>query len=56
MNKDTILGVIRHVLTFAGGYFVAKGMFDQAMLDTVVPAIITIVGVAWSVFDKKARE
>ena len=53
MNKETIFGILRHVLTFGGGYLVAKGVFDQAMLDSVVPAIITIAGVVWSVFDKK---
>ena len=54
MNKDTIFGIIRHVLTFGGGYLVAKGVFDQAALNAVVPAVITIAGVVWSMIDKKA--
>lgn len=54
MNKDMILGLVRHVLTFGGGFLIAKGFFDQAMLDAVVPAVLTLVGVIWSAVDKKA--
>ena len=53
MNKEMIIGLLRHVLTFGGGYLIAKGVFDQAALDAVVPAILTLIGVAWSAFDKK---
>ena len=55
MNKDTILGIVRHLLTFGGGYLVAKGIFDQAALDAVVPALLTVIGVVWSAVDKKDR-
>ena len=55
MNKDTILGIVRHILTFVGGYLVAKGIFNQAMLDAAVPAILTLGGVIWSAIDKKDR-
>jgi len=28
MNKEKILGIVRHILTFGGGYAVAKGYLD----------------------------
>jgi hypothetical protein len=53
MNWETIGGVVRHILTFGGGYLVAKGVFDQATLDAAIPAVITLGGVIWSIIAKK---
>jgi hypothetical protein len=53
MNRDVILGLVRHVLTIGGGFLVAKGTIDAPGLDTAVGALIAIIGVAWSIFDKK---
>lgn len=47
------LGIIRHVLTFAGGFVVAKGWVDEATMAQIAGAIVTIVGGVWSVVDKK---
>lgn len=49
MNKEKLLGIIRHVLTFGGGYIVAKGWFDEATMNAVVGAAVTIIGAVWSV-------
>lgn len=54
MNKDSILGVVRHVLTFAGGYIAAKGIVDQAIVNESIGALMTLIGVVWSVYAKKA--
>lgn len=54
MNKQSILGIVRHILTFAGGYVAAKGIVDQAMVNEAIGAIMTIVGIAWSVADKRS--
>jgi hypothetical protein len=53
MNRDMILGLIRHALTIGGGFLVAKGTIDAPGLDTAVGALVTIIGVAWSIFDKR---
>ena len=53
MNKDQIMGVVRHVLTFGGGFLVAKDWLDAGMLETAVGAVVALVGVAWSAFAKK---
>lgn len=53
MNKDQVLGIIRHVLTAAGSILVLKGYTDEVTATTIVGAIITAVGAIWSIVDKK---
>lgn len=53
MNMDMILGLVRHILTAAGGVLVAKGVIDEGTLTQVVGAVITLGGVIWSVLAKK---
>lgn len=53
MNKDTILGIIRHVFTFIGGIVVAKGYMDDASYLELSGAIITLIGAVWSVIEKR---
>jgi hypothetical protein len=55
MNKDVVLGVVRHLLTFGGGYVAAKGILDQAVVNEVIGAIMTLIGVAWSVSNNKKK-
>lgn len=52
MNKEKILGVIRHALTFGGGYVVARGYVTADVVPELVGAIITIIGTIWSVVNK----
>ncbi len=49
MNKSKTLGMVRHLLTFAGGYLVASGTLDENTLEQVVAAAMTLIGAAWSV-------
>jgi hypothetical protein len=49
MNKEQILGILRHCLTFAGGILLAKGYVEEALLEEVIGSIVTIVGAAWSI-------
>lgn len=53
MNRDAILGIVRHVLTFAGGYVAAKGFADQAVVNEVIGAVMTLIGVGWSIAQKR---
>jgi hypothetical protein len=55
MPKEVWLGFARHILTFVGGLLVARGTVDAATAETVVGAVITLGGAAWSVIDKKKR-
>jgi hypothetical protein len=49
MNQEQVLGIVRHILTFAGGIVVSRGLLDEATMTAVVGAIITIGGAAWSI-------
>jgi hypothetical protein len=53
MNKEQVLGVLRHSLTFLGGLLIAQGLLDDAMVAELSGAIITLVGGLWSVLIKK---
>ena len=53
MNKEQVLGVLRHSLTFLGGLLMAQGLLDDAMVAELSGAIITLVGGLWSVLIKK---
>lgn len=48
MNKEKIMGIVRHVLTFGGGVAVARGYIDEATMVQVVGAVVTIAGAVWS--------
>lgn len=53
MNKDTILGIVRHVLTTSAGVLVGKGVLESGQVEVLVGALIGIVGVVWSIIAKK---
>lgn len=55
MNREAILGVIRHILTFAGGVMVTKGFATADEATAAVAALVTLIGVVWSVIDKTRR-
>lgn len=48
MTREQWLGIIRHILTFAGGWVVAQGWLDESALVEVVGAVMTLVGLIWS--------
>jgi hypothetical protein len=52
MNKEQKLGVIRHVLTFAGGILLAKGLVDESLLTDMVASIMVLIGGVWSIASK----
>ena len=52
MNSDVIQGLIRHVLTIIGGYFVAKGQLDPTAATTIVGGLSSLIGVVWSIKSK----
>ena len=47
--KKQILGIIRHLLTFVGGYLVAQDWLDAELMPELIGAIMTIIGAAWSI-------
>jgi hypothetical protein len=53
MNKEKILGIVRHTLTFVGGILIWKGIVDETIVTEIVGGVVTLVGAIWSIFDKK---
>ncbi|MES2219369.1 MAG: hypothetical protein V4587_00195, partial [Acidobacteriota bacterium] len=56
MKIDLILGIVRHMLTTLGGGLVAKGTLDGDQLTQGAGAIATLLGIAWSVWAKRASK
>jgi hypothetical protein len=48
MNPN-IASLIRHVLTAAGGFLVAKGLASADQIAELVGAVVSIAGVGWSI-------
>lgn len=52
MNKEQVLGAIRHTLTFVGGFVVAKGLLEEGVVTEIIGGAVTIAGAVWSIVDK----
>ena len=56
-TQDSVLnGLLRHILTAAGGALVARGSLAESELDLAVGAIITLTGVIWSAIAKALKD
>lgn len=53
MNKEQLLGIVRHTLTFVGGILVMRGVIDEASFTEISGAVLTLVGGIWSILSKK---
>jgi len=51
--NESIKSLIRHILSAAGGYLVAKGLVSADQLPEVIGAVITIVAAVWGYLSKK---
>ncbi len=51
-NKDTILSIVRHLLTFGGGFLVAKGLVSDSTLGTLIPSVVAAIGAIWGAADE----
>ncbi len=52
MNPN-IASLLRHILTAAGGFIVAKGLASADQVAELAGAAVSISGVAWSIFNNK---
>ena len=48
MNEKT-KSTIRHVLTFAGGFVIAKGWITPEVSEEAIGGILSLIGVVWSI-------
>lgn len=51
--NESIKSLIRHILSAAGGYLVAKGLVSADQMPEVVGAIITLAAAAWGIYSKQ---
>lgn len=56
MNAEFAALLARHALTALGAVFATKLDIDQPTLETVIGSLATVVGVSWSIIDKKTRK
>jgi len=49
MANDIVLAILRHVMTFGGG----AGLVSENELAQAAGAITTLLGVAWSIWQKR---
>ena len=52
MNPN-LASLIRHGLTAAGGFLVAKGLASADQIGELAGAIVSIAGIAWSIFNNR---
>lgn len=48
-----LMGIIRHALSFGGGVVVMRGTFDASDMNQIVGALMTIIGILWSAWEKR---
>lgn len=53
--KASLIGLLRHVLTIAGGAVATRGFIATSEVEIYVGAGLAVVGAAWSVFEKKRK-
>ena len=51
--NPTITSLIRHGLTAAGGFLVAKGLASSEQITEIVGALIALISVGWSIKKNK---
>ena len=53
MNKEQVLGIVRHVLTAVGSILVLKGYSDEVTITSIIGGLMASIGGIWSIIDKK---
>lgn len=55
MNWEQISSILRHILTFGGGFIVAKGWISAEAMPGIVGGVLTIGGAVWAMFNKTSN-
>jgi len=55
MNSAIVAATARHLLTAIGGAYAMKYDVDGASLDAIVGGASALIGVVWSLWDKRQR-
>jgi hypothetical protein len=54
-TRERVLGLVRHLLTAAGGIAIAYGYGDDAAVSELVGTVMTTIGVVWSFVAKPPK-
>ena len=52
MSQSVVMSILRHALTFVGGWLIAKGVIDETSAAEISGLVMTAVGTIWSIVDK----
>lgn len=53
MNTAILAGIVRHLLTAAGGALATLGVKTDEEIEVLVGVIVAAVGLAWSAWQKR---
>lgn len=48
LSEDKVLGLVRHGLTTLGGFLVAQGIIEPALVEPLIGVALTAFGLVWS--------
>lgn len=54
--KNTILSIVRHVLTAVGAYYVAQGKISEGDASAILGALTAIAALVWGAADENIAE
>lgn len=52
-RKEEVMGLVRHILSAGGSLLLANGVVEESLMAEISGAVIALVALGWSVFDKK---
>jgi len=55
-NKEKILGLVIHTLTFVGAIYITKGIIDETLVTELIGGAITLTSAIWSVISKNKNK
>lgn len=55
MQSTIIMAFIRHILGFFGGTIAGNGWASSDDVNTLIGAVMTVVALVWSIFEKRAK-
>ena len=56
LTRDQFMGILRHVLTFLGGFLVIQGIAEESLVSEISGAIVTLAGGIWSIVSKNKNK
>lgn len=56
MTQDQVGGIVRALVSAAGGYFVGQGLIDAQTMMTLGGAVTTLAVAGWSMYAKRSAK